>query len=89
MAAVLALAADFIFPASIALWVLADARDNHRTLPYDAGSFVFFAWAVVAPVYLFRTRGIRAFVAIGWFLIVCVAAWLVGNFPHFLHAMRR
>jgi hypothetical protein len=45
----------------IAGWVMADARKRGRRLCYDYDNFVFFAWPVVVPIYLFQTRGLRAF----------------------------
>src|SRR5580765_5619726 len=45
----------------IANWVIRDARKRGRPLCYDYGMFLFFAWPIVAPVYLFQTRGVRAF----------------------------
>lgn len=63
-------------PASIALWIVADSQRRGRTMPYDFDSLVFALWPVVAPVYLFRTRGWRAVWPIAIFLIVVVAALL-------------
>lgn len=59
----------------ITLWVMADARKRGRQLCYDFGSFVFFAWPVVVPVYLFQTRGARALIT-----LLCFAGiWLVAE----------
>jgi hypothetical protein len=60
----------------IASWVIADARTRRRPLCYDYGSFVFFAWPIVVPVYLFRTRGLRAFLTLLCFAGVWVMAML-------------
>jgi hypothetical protein len=76
--------AGFLLPGSVALWVLADARRRGRSLPYDAGSFIYFAWPVLAPIYLFSTRGWRAFAALGCFLLLYLAAALFGSIPFFL-----
>jgi hypothetical protein len=70
--------AELLLPGSIALWVLADARRRGRELPYDAGSFIYFAWPVFAPAYLFSTRGWRGFGVIGWFLLLYLGATLLG-----------
>ena len=59
-------------------WVLADAQKRKRTVCYDYGSFVFFAWVVLVPVYLFQTRGIRAFVTLLCFCGLWLFASLVG-----------
>ena len=52
--------AGYLMPASIALWVQADVQRRGRKMPYDFDSLVFALWPFVAPVYLFRSRGIRA-----------------------------
>jgi hypothetical protein len=70
--------AHLLLPGSIALWVLADARRRRLALPYDAGSFVYFAWPVLAPAYLFFTRGWRGFAIIGWFLLLDLGAAFLG-----------
>jgi hypothetical protein len=77
--------ADMVSRIAIALimafWVTADARKRDRRLGYDFGSFVFFAWPVIMPVYLFQTRGARAFLTLlcfgGICLIAVAAAFLV------------
>ena len=73
----------------MALWVLADARQHQRSLPYDFGSFVFFAWPLVVPIYLFSTRGWRAFATLGFFLLLYLAAALFAGIPFVLHSIRQ
>ena len=72
--AVSALGAHYILPTVVALWVVMDAQRRGRTMPYDFRSFVFFLWPIIAPIYLFQTRGLRAFRTIGLFLAVFFAA---------------
>lgn len=81
--------ASLLVLSSLGLWVLADARQRQRRLPYDFGSFVFFAWPVVVPIYLFSTRGWRAFGTLGWFLLLNLAAWLASSIPFVLYALRQ
>jgi hypothetical protein len=54
------LASSVAFPLIVASWVMADARKRGRRLCHDYDSFVYFAWPLVVPVYLFQTRGSRA-----------------------------
>ncbi|MDB6067884.1 MAG: hypothetical protein JWR26_4092 [Pedosphaera sp.] len=64
----------------VASWVLADARKRERRLCYDYDSWVFFAWPVVVPVYLFQTRGPRAFLTLlcfGSLLLIAVVVAVV------------
>jgi hypothetical protein len=84
VAAFVEVLASMLFPSVVGLWLLADARQRHRSLPYDFGSFVFFAWMLVVPIYLFSTRGWRAFVTLGYFALLYLAAALVGNIPSLL-----
>jgi hypothetical protein len=51
----------------LASWLIADARKRRQRLCYDYDTFAFFAWPVVLPVYLFRTRGMRAFLTTALF----------------------
>jgi len=63
----------------IASWVVADARKRGRQLCYDFDSFLYFAWPIVGPVYLFQTRGFLAFLTLLWFAgILLVAALTAG-----------
>ena len=74
MPAVSALAAYYLLPAIIASWIVADAVERPHWRLYDFGSFVFFLWPVIAPIYLLHTRGLRAFNTIGLFFGVFLAA---------------
>ena len=63
----------------VASWLVADARKRREPLCYDYDSFAFFAWPVVLPVYLFRTRAGARFLhcsvlrASGW--LRCLRRW--------------
>ena len=73
--------ASVALPLVVATWVMADARKRGRKVCYDFDSFVYFAWPVVVPVYLFQTRGLRAFLTLlcfaGLWLISVLAAGVV------------
>ncbi len=75
------LAARVALSLVVALWAIADARKRGRRLCYDYDSFVYFAWPVMVPVYLFQTRGARAFLTLlcfaGLWLIAALAAVVV------------
>jgi hypothetical protein len=72
------LASRFAFPLAIAAWVMADARKRGRRLCHDYDSFLFFAWPVMLPIYLFQTRGARAFLTLLCFIGICVIAMLAA-----------
>ena len=84
----LALLAQLLLPASIALWTLADARRRGQSLHFDSGSFIYFAWPVLVPLYLFSTRGWRAFAALGRFLVLYIAAAFFGSIPYIILSLR-
>src|SRR6266568_2219290 len=74
------LAFQIALPFVIAFWVTVDAQKRRRQLCYDFDSFVFFASFIIVPVYLFQTRGVRAFLT-----LLCFAAiWLIGMLPVFV-----
>jgi hypothetical protein len=75
---------QFAFPLVIATWVTADARKRGRSLCYDYDSFVFFAPYIV-PIYLFQTRGWRAFLT----LLSFAGIWLIAMTPVFVVAFIR
>lgn len=84
--AMVAALCSMVLDGSIALWVIEDAHRKGRRLPYDFGSFVYFAWPFVVPIYLFSTRGWRGVATLGWFVIlyalasiVGLLAWLIGS----------
>jgi hypothetical protein len=86
--AIAAVFASIFFLSSMGLWVLSDARQHNHSLPYDFSFFVFFAWPLVVPIYLFSTRGWRAFATLGLFVLLYLAATLIGNIPQLFHSVR-
>ena len=68
------LVSSVAWPFLAASWVMADARRLRRQLCYDYDSFLYFAWPILVPVYLFQTRGVRALLT-----LLCFAAiWLIA-----------
>jgi hypothetical protein len=63
--------AQLLFPLLLSAWILADANRRGLNLCYDYGSFIFFAWPVVIPVYLFQTRDVRALITLFCFAGIC------------------
>ena len=70
------LIAQYLYAASIAVWVQRDAIGRHRQLPYDFDSLIFILWPLATPVYLFRTRGWRALGPLALFVGAAVAVLL-------------
>ena len=74
--AVVAVLVAYLYQASIATWIVNDARRTGHTLPYDYGSLVFVFTVVFAPVYLFSRRGLRGFIPIGAGFLLSLAGVL-------------
>lgn len=55
---------SFVFALLVAIWVVADAKHRQRTLSYGFPALTFFIWPIFAPLYLFQTRGVRAFLSL-------------------------
>ena len=43
----------------VVCWVYLDRRTRCFSLPYEFDAFVFFAWPVFLPYYMYRSRGAR------------------------------
>jgi len=56
-------------------WVQADAQKTKYWPCYEYGAFMFFGWVLLLPHYLLRTRGIRGFLLIFFFLALLYAPW--------------
>jgi hypothetical protein len=68
------------FALLVSFWVVLDARQRERQMGYGFPALVFFIWPIFAPIYLFQTRGARAFLSLlGFAALFCVAAG-VGAF---------
>jgi hypothetical protein len=86
--AIVAALSTYFLASSIATCIVSDARRHQRSIPYDFDSFIFFAWWVLAPTYLFSTRGWRGFIPIAWFLVIYLAAAVFGVILSLLHTFR-
>jgi hypothetical protein len=51
-------------PLVIANWIRADKHRLGITSTFDDGFFIFFAWPLVLPYYLFASRGLRGGLAV-------------------------
>ena len=49
----------FEFSLILTWWVYADRHARCFSVPFEFEAFVFFAWPVVVPYYLYRSRGGR------------------------------
>ena len=68
----------WLLPVIMAVWVVGDARRCKTRLVYDYDTFLFWAWPILIPIYLFKTRGWRALLTIGAFLglwVLVIVEW--------------
>ena len=68
--------ANFGWSFCLTWWVYRDRRCREQSVPFEFEAFVFFAWPLVLPCYLFKTRGWRA---LPW-VFGLTALWLVPDF---------
>ncbi|OHE82106.1 MAG: hypothetical protein A2107_14235 [Verrucomicrobia bacterium GWF2_62_7] len=77
-------ASRIAFAILMVTWVYADASLRQRSLCYDYDTFVFVAWPVLVPCYLFQTRGLRGFLTLLYFVGMNLSAWLFANAVYWL-----
>jgi hypothetical protein len=59
-------------------WLRQDLVKHKVGWPLDLGMFLQIGWPAVVPYYLFRTRGVRAFIPIGIFVTMYFAPLVIG-----------
>jgi len=62
----------FVFALFVVRWIAQDHRSYDLRTPFEFSAFVFFAWIVVLPYYLCRTRGPRGLLNALGFLSLAV-----------------
>lgn len=68
-----------LFGFLLATWVAADARRRKQSMGYGFPSLVFVLWPIFAPIYLFQTRGVRAFLSIFLFVVTMIITNYIGE----------
>jgi hypothetical protein len=68
------------FPMLLAIWVRMDRRSRNLNVPFEFDAFVFFAWPVALPYYLYRIRGKRG-------LLIVAAVYALYISPMVLFAI--
>jgi|HubBroStandDraft_4_1064222.scaffolds.fasta_scaffold102735_2 hypothetical protein len=67
---------------TLSWWLCADRNGRRFSAPYEFETFAFFAWPMVVPYYLYRTRrgrGLLLFFAVGeLFIPPYVVAAIIG-----------
>jgi hypothetical protein len=70
----------FGFQLILSLWVRADRHARSFSTPYDFDAFVFFAWVIVVPYYLCRTRGARGLLVAAGIFALLMAPSIAAQF---------
>jgi hypothetical protein len=60
-------------------WVKHDNKQYKIGLVYDLGLFLYMAWVIVVPYYLFKTRGLKAFITLFSFVGIYLVTYLIGT----------
>jgi len=58
--------------------VFEDRRKRGFRVPFEFDAFVFFAWPIVVPYYLYRTRGARGLLLAAGFYALVILPLVVG-----------
>ena len=61
----------------IGWWLQRDSRKRGFKLVYDMGFFLYIAWPIIMPYYLFKTRGPKAFLTLLIFLAVYAGTYIM------------
>jgi hypothetical protein len=69
-------------------WLRQDLAKHKVGWPLDLGMFLQIAWPAVVPYYLFRTRGVRAFIIIAIFVAMYFTPLVIGASIHVGRTMR-
>jgi hypothetical protein len=65
---------SYTFALFLVRWVAVDRRSHNFSVPFEFDAFVFFAWCLVVPYYLFKTRGPRG-------LVYGFGFWVLAGLP--------
>jgi hypothetical protein len=59
-------------------WFQSDRSDRGIQLPFDAGFIMAALWPIVLPLYLFKSRGVKAFRILFFVLGVFIMSFLLA-----------
>jgi hypothetical protein len=78
----------FGFSLLLTWWVRSDSRACQFHLPYEFGTFVFFAWPAVVPYYLYRSRGRKGLLFGVGICALYIVPYIDGVIVYTIKAMR-
>lgn len=59
-------------------WITDDNKQHGVKWVYDLGFFLYLAWIFIIPFYLFKTRGLKAFITVFYFIGIFLGTYLIG-----------
>lgn len=68
----------FSFALLVAVWAKKEPGLNRFSPPFEFGAFMYFAWPLVLPYYLCKTRGIEGVVTFMGFVALYTMPFLSG-----------
>jgi hypothetical protein len=60
-------------------WLKEDNKLRGRTSEFDMGFIVYLLWPIIIPLYLFKTRGIKAFFSLFKITLMILGTVIFGN----------
>ena len=69
----------------VALWVYLDRQGRRLNLPFEFDAFVFFAWPIVLPYYLVKSRGARGLLLAALFFALLALPSVVAESVRVFH----
>jgi hypothetical protein len=70
----------------LAVWVDADARRRRRSLCWELGAFVLFAWPIAVPAYCLWSRGRAGWRTMAGLVAAVLTPWAAGAFLWVLYS---
>ena len=65
------------------MWLAQDNKKFRIGWVFDMGMFLYVAWPLVMPIYLFKTRGMKAYkpiaAIVGVYIVGMAVGYLIGT----------
>jgi hypothetical protein len=68
----------FIFAILVAVWAKKEPKQREFNAPFEFGAFLYFAWPIILPYYLIKTRGCEGWITFMGFLGLYLLPFLSG-----------
>lgn len=68
----------FVYTVLVAIWAIKEPKQSEFEAPFEFGAFLYFAWPLVLPYYLVKTRGSEGLVLFAGFIGLYAMPFLSG-----------